>query len=52
MSQKLSKRSEIEKQLASGEAVKELPRQAIRNTITGRIISNAQQYGPASSPSC
>ncbi|WP_369136149.1 hypothetical protein [Klebsiella variicola] len=40
MSQKLSKRSEIEKQLASGEAVKEPPRQAIRNTITGRIISN------------
>lgn len=40
MSQQLCKRSEIEKKVAAGEAVKEQPRQAIRDMATGRIISN------------
>ncbi|HCH6765260.1 TPA: hypothetical protein NK775_001913 [Serratia marcescens] len=40
MSQQLRKRSEIEKKVAAGEAIKEQPRQVIRNTITGQIMSN------------
>ena len=40
MATQLRKRSDIEKMVAAGDAVKEQPRQAIRETITGRIISN------------
>jgi len=40
MSQQLCKRSEIEKKVAAGEAVKEQPRQVIRDRINGQIISN------------
>ncbi|WP_419793244.1 hypothetical protein [Serratia fonticola] len=40
MAEQLCKRSDIERMVAAGEAVKEQPRQAIRETITGRIISN------------
>ncbi len=40
MAKQLRKRSEIERMVAAGEAVEEQPRQAIRETITGRIISN------------
>ncbi|ELY4377367.1 hypothetical protein ACOZ17_003967 [Cronobacter sakazakii] len=40
MSQQLRKRSDIEKKVAVGEAVKEQPCQVIRDTVTGRIISN------------
>lgn len=50
MSQQLHKRSDIEKKVAAGEAVKEQPRQAIRDTITGRIISNERV--PESLPAC
>lgn len=40
MAKQLRKRSEIERMVADGQADKELPRQAIRETITGCIISN------------
>ncbi|WKW42071.1 hypothetical protein [Kosakonia cowanii] len=40
MAKELRKRSDIEKMVAAGEAVKEQPRQVIRETSTGRIISN------------
>lgn len=40
MAKQLSKRSEIERKVTAGEAVKEQPRQVIRETSTGRIISN------------
>ncbi|GKV75843.1 hypothetical protein PEC106568_10170 [Pectobacterium carotovorum subsp. carotovorum] len=40
MARQLRKRSDIEKMVATGDAVKEQPRQTIRETITGRIISN------------
>jgi hypothetical protein len=40
MARQLRKRSEIEKMIATGEAIVESPRQPIRETITGRIISN------------
>ncbi|HCD6651332.1 TPA: hypothetical protein NDU49_003484 [Citrobacter freundii] len=40
MIQQLHKRSDVEKKVAAGEVVKEQPRQAIRDTVTGRIISN------------
>ena len=40
MAQQLRKRSDIERMVATGEAVKEPPRQAIRETSTGRIIQN------------
>ncbi|MBU9848996.1 hypothetical protein [Rahnella aceris] len=40
MAKQLSKRSDIERMVAAGEAVMEQPRQAIRETSTGRIISN------------
>lgn len=40
MAKQLRKRSDIEKMVAAGDAVKEQPRQAIRESITGRIISN------------
>ncbi|MBM6608423.1 hypothetical protein JTF19_19870 [Enterobacteriaceae bacterium RIT814] len=40
MDQQLLKRSDIERMVATGEAVKEPPRQAIRETRTGRIIQN------------
>lgn len=40
MANPLQKRSDIEKRIADGEAVKEPPRQVIRETSTGRIISN------------
>lgn len=40
MAKQLSKRSDIERKVAAGEAVKEQPRQVIRETSTGRIISN------------
>lgn len=50
MSQQLHKRSDIEKKVASGEAVKEQPRQVIRDTITGRIISNERV--PEMLPAC
>lgn len=40
MSNKLHKRSEIERKLAEGEAVKEPPRQIIRELSSGRILSN------------
>ncbi len=40
MSKQLRKRSEIEKMVAAGEAVKEQPRQIIRNKSTGEIILN------------
>ncbi|EOL9010492.1 hypothetical protein ACRV4U_004064 [Cronobacter sakazakii] len=40
MARQLRKRSDIEKMVAAGDAVKEQPRQTIRETITGRIISN------------
>ncbi|MBA5204745.1 hypothetical protein F9U39_15810 [Pectobacterium versatile] len=40
MASELHKRSDIERKLASGEAVKEQPRQPIRETSTGRLISN------------
>ncbi|MBP2834755.1 hypothetical protein [Dickeya parazeae] len=40
MTRQLRKRSDIEKMVEAGDAVKEQPRQAIRETSTGRIISN------------
>lgn len=40
MAQPLRKRSDIERMVATGEAVKEQPRQPVRDTVTGRIISN------------
>lgn len=40
MARQLRKRSDIEKMVEAGDAVKEQPRQAIRETLTGRIISN------------
>ncbi|MFJ5491652.1 hypothetical protein ACIPT9_10280 [Pectobacterium carotovorum] len=40
MARQLRKRSEIERMVATGEAIMEPPRQPIRETITGRIISN------------
>ncbi|BEN33187.1 TPA: hypothetical protein ACGD77_002621 [Serratia marcescens] len=40
MSQQLRKRSEIEKKVTVGEAVKEQPRQIIRDKSTGQFISN------------
>ncbi|WP_410517833.1 hypothetical protein QNH99_23355 (plasmid) [Pantoea allii] len=42
MARQLSRRSqiEIERMVETGEAIKEPPRQPIRETITGRIISN------------
>ncbi|EMP4205684.1 MULTISPECIES: hypothetical protein [Klebsiella/Raoultella group] len=40
MTEQLRKRSDIERMVATGEAVKEQPRQPIRDTVTGRIISN------------
>ncbi|WP_407214672.1 hypothetical protein [Enterobacter kobei] len=50
MSQQLRKRSDIEKKVAAGEAVKEQPRQLIRDTITGKIISNERV--PETLPAC
>lgn len=40
MTRELQRRSEIEKMVATGEAIKEPPRQPIRETSTGRLISN------------
>lgn len=40
MTRELHRRSEIEQMVASGKAVKEPARQAIRETSTGRLISN------------
>ncbi|TDX12036.1 hypothetical protein EDF88_4634 [Buttiauxella sp. BIGb0552] len=40
MVEKLHKRSDIDRRVAAGEAVKEQPRQTIRDRMTGQIISN------------
>lgn len=40
MTRELQRRSDIEKMVATGEAIKEPPRQPIRETSTGRLISN------------
>lgn len=44
MTRILRKRSDIERMVASGEAIKEAPRQPIRETSTGHIISNERVH--------
>ncbi len=50
MIQQLHKRSDVEKKVAAGEAVKEQPRQAIRDTVTGVNATICDRYLPFSCP--